>query len=405
MDDYVYSPEPPKAVTDYLRLKGLKPSFSWEDVSPQEHAFAFTAAKAMQVDVLTSLKSSLEKARADGIPYAQWKRDLEPKLQSLGWWGKADAVDPLSGETRTVQLGSPRRLKTIYWANTRTARAAGQWERIQRVKEALPFLLYQLGPSENHRPHHEDKAGLILQVDDGFWEVWLPPNGWGCKCHVRQISRREAERLGYVGAVAPDIPGETYTNGRTGEVTQVPQGIDPGWNTNPGAVREENMRRFLSDTLDASPPDLARIAVNDLVRDSEFRAHIRGERLSTYPIAMMPKDMSDILGVKTRTVLLSQDTARRHNEFVPPPGKYPPAERWTWIQENMALAEVWHDVQRGSLTYRFKRSSGEIYKFVVKATRDRSELYLTTFFHMGTRRDKKIRGVKVREAEQGGNPA
>ena len=63
-------------------------------------------------------------------------------------------IDPETGETREVELGSPRRLKTIYSTNMRTARAAGQWERIQRTKATHPYLLYELGPSGEHRPEH-----------------------------------------------------------------------------------------------------------------------------------------------------------------------------------------------------------------------------------------------------------
>lgn len=51
-----------------------------------------------------------------------WK----PQLVNAGWWGVQLMDDPLTGETKAVQLGSEERIKTIYRTNMRTARAAGQ---------------------------------------------------------------------------------------------------------------------------------------------------------------------------------------------------------------------------------------------------------------------------------------
>lgn len=103
--------------------------------------------------------------------------------------------DPLTGETKSVQLGSDRRLRTIYDTNMRTARSAGQWDRIQRTKRAMPYLLYTLGPSREHRAEHLKWADLCLPVDDPFWQTHIGPNGWGCKCGVRQVSKYEYDQL------------------------------------------------------------------------------------------------------------------------------------------------------------------------------------------------------------------
>ena len=110
----------------FLENKGLTPAFDWDEVAEQEHAFAFTVAKATELDVLTTIKASLEKAQAQGVPFEVWKKGLRPELQKLGWWGKKT----LRG--RRVQLGSSRRLKTIYRANIRTAHAAAQYTRARR---------------------------------------------------------------------------------------------------------------------------------------------------------------------------------------------------------------------------------------------------------------------------------
>ena len=249
---YSFAPGPPPEASAFLRNKGLTPSFAWQDVEPEEHAVAFTVAKAMQADVLQDIRTEVQRALDEGRTLAQFQRDLKPKLAAHGWWGRTEMTDPLTGDVIEVQLGSPRRLRTIYRSNMRSARAAGQWERIQRTKDALPYLLYQLGPSERHRPTHQAKNGLVLPADDPFWAQWYPPNGWNCKCWVRQLTRTEGERLG-VGQ-APSVPTRERRNRRTGEVRQVPDGLDPAWMGNPGALRVDRMHDMLAGKLAAADP-------------------------------------------------------------------------------------------------------------------------------------------------------
>jgi uncharacterized protein with gpF-like domain len=228
-------PLPVEAI-DYFDAKHLLPSFSFEDVWREEHAVAFTVAKAMNQDVLSTIQKALSTALREGQTLQQFKKDLTPTLQKLGWWGAKEMVDPKTGETVEAQLGSPGRLKTIFDANLRTARAAGQWERIDRTKAVRGYLVYELGPSEHHRPLHEQWAGTILPVDDPWWDTHFTPNGWGCKCFVRQIGRAELARLGGVKH-PPPTTFVKYRNSRTGQVLEVPAGIDPGWDFNPGKIR------------------------------------------------------------------------------------------------------------------------------------------------------------------------
>lgn len=231
----------PKEALAYFRAKQLKPAFDHRDVWKQEHDSAFTVAKAMRFDLLEDIRNGVDEALEQGLTFEQFRQRLTPTLQEKGWWGRGLAYDPTTQEYKSAQLGSPQRLRTIYRTNMRTARAAGQWDRIQRTKRTHPYLLYRLGPSENHREQHASWLGILLPADHEFWRTHFPPNGWGCKCWIRQVSRREAERLiasGRVTTEAPPIETRTWTNKRTGEQEDIPLGIDPGWNYHPGADRK-----------------------------------------------------------------------------------------------------------------------------------------------------------------------
>lgn len=300
---YSFDPGPPPEASRFLMNKGLKPSFAWEDVEPEEHAVAFTVAKAMQLDVLEDIRAEVQRALDEGRTLEQFKRDLKPKLVAAGWWGRKQMTDPVTGEVGEVQLGSPRRLKTIYDSNLRSARAAGQWERIQRTKRAMPYLVYELGPSERHRADHAAKRGLVLPADDPFWDTWFPPNGWGCKCRVRQIGRREAERLGI--REAPRVEERPWRNPRTGEVRMVPRGIDPAWTGNPGANRMQRMEQMLAGKLDAAAPELARVITRDIATSWRAERVLQDAADGAVPVGMLPAEIADAVGSPTRVVQMT----------------------------------------------------------------------------------------------------
>jgi uncharacterized protein with gpF-like domain len=180
---------PAPEVLDYFSAKGFTPSFHWTDVWQAEHATTFTVAKATQMEVLQTIRAEVDKAIREGLPFNAFRAGLEPRLQALGWWGLQVVTDPATGLPAVAELGSPRRLRIIYEANIRTANAAGQWARIWRTRDALPFLVYQHTTSAEPREEHWHWADIpvTLRVDDPWWDTHFPPNGWGCKCWVLQV--------------------------------------------------------------------------------------------------------------------------------------------------------------------------------------------------------------------------
>jgi uncharacterized protein with gpF-like domain len=116
---------PPVEALAYFRRKGLRVGFAWQDVWQRDHARAFTVAKAMSTDLLEDIRAAVDEAIAGGQTLAQFREGLTPLLQARGWWGRKDMIDPATGERRNVQLGSPRRLRTIFNVNMRMAYQAG----------------------------------------------------------------------------------------------------------------------------------------------------------------------------------------------------------------------------------------------------------------------------------------
>ena len=224
----------PREALAFFRAKGFAIGFDWRDIWQEEHARAFTVAKAMTRDLLEDIRAALDDALENGKTLAQFRQDLSPLLFARGWWGKSLQTDPLTGEEKVVQLGSPRRLRVIYDTNMRSAYAAGRWERVQRQKKVFPYLIYTSVLDGREREQHHAWHGTVLPVDHPWWDTHFPPCDWGCRCTARPANQRMLDRRGQKVTEPVRFPDRTYVNKRTGEITRVEKGIGPGFSFNIG---------------------------------------------------------------------------------------------------------------------------------------------------------------------------
>lgn len=172
--------------------KTLLTTSSYKELKAYEHALAFTVAKMMDADMLKDTRDVMQKAIAQGLSFQEFKTLLKPYLHAKGWGNYTDNRKVLN-----------RRLRVIYQTNLRSARAAGRWQRIQAMKEQFPYLQYMPSVSAKRRDEHRQYYGLIRPVDDSIWQSIYPPNGFGCKCWVKQLTKRQAEKLGVSDAIDP----------------------------------------------------------------------------------------------------------------------------------------------------------------------------------------------------------
>ncbi|MES0879688.1 phage minor head protein [Roseibium sp. SCP14] len=235
-----YTPLPPRAAIAALRARGgnLHPTFAWQDVYAEDHAAMFTVAKSTGHDILLDIWKALLTALEDGETFRSFAGRVKPELVRKGWWGEAIEEDPQTGEPTKVRLGSMRRLRTMFDANMNVSYAAGHWSHFDRLKSSRPYLRYVAVDDGLTRPEHWRLHNLVLPVDHPFWKLYAPPNGWNCRCTLQSLSQADIERLIAEGEELkfdpPPISYRSWTNKRTGEVRQIPDGIDPGWDYNPG---------------------------------------------------------------------------------------------------------------------------------------------------------------------------
>ena len=303
------------------RKPDLVGTFSYLDMWQEEHATSFTVAKSAGFDILKDISDGFERALKEGQTPRQFAKDLRPLLQAKGWWGKKLLEDPDTGDLVAAQLGSDRRLKTIFDANMRTSYAAGHWASFEQNKANRPYLRYVALLDDRTRPAHRARHNLVLPVDDPYWNSWATPCGWNCRCTMQSLSQRDIDRLIRDGEqlmfVAPQDTFRNFTNKRTGEIVSVPDGIDPGWAYNPGrAGYEARVNQALAEKISDAPPEFVAAAVEERVASSAFERFIDQPR-GSMPVMAIPADLSSAMGGEVRAALLPAETVLKQKASFP----------------------------------------------------------------------------------------
>lgn len=282
---YAATLEPREAVA-YFRAKGSHLNWNWYETLADGHARSFTVAKVTKLDVLTTIQAEVEKAVSQGISQQEFIRDLTPRLQKLGWWGKQIVVDS-AGNAQTVQLGSPRRLALIYNVNTRVAYNVGRYAQMMNATDTHPFWQYVAVMDSRTRPSHAALNGLVFRYDHPFWKTHYPPNGWNCRCRVRALSQARMDALGLkeaqgtlttkkVQAAVDKATGEIIET----EVTTFADGSrimtpDAGWSYNPGSAAFGLDQTLINKLVEVKSPQLREMVVKEMNNSPERQLAFR----------------------------------------------------------------------------------------------------------------------------------
>ena len=214
----------------FFRQKVNVPTARWSDMMREAHSRAFTVAGATSEALLADFRAAIDKAISEGTTLAEFRKDFDAIVEKHGW----------------SYNGTPGwRSRVIYETNLSTAYSAGRYAQMSDpdVLRVFPYWEYRHGGSIHPRLQHLAWDGLVLRADDPFWASHYPPNGWRCSCYAVSVSEGGLRAMGKSGPdTAPPIQYRAWRNPSTGEVTQVPVGIDPGFDYNPGMAWKQGTR-------------------------------------------------------------------------------------------------------------------------------------------------------------------
>lgn len=228
----------------FFRAKVNIPTERWNDLFLDAHSRGFMIAGAMKGELLSDLREAVDQTIAQGLTLADFRNQWDSIVERYGW---------------KYVGGRNWRTRIVYETNTRQAYNAGRWQQITDpdVLATRPYLLYKHGDSVHPRVLHLGWDGTVLPADDPWFATHSPQNGWGCKCKLFSAGERDIARLGAKAKrVAPNDGTYTWTD-KQGRSFEIPNGIDPGFQYNPGEAAKRNFQ-VLNDRISQLPPDIAK---------------------------------------------------------------------------------------------------------------------------------------------------
>ncbi|NLF56534.1 MAG: minor capsid protein [Candidatus Hydrogenedens sp.] len=364
----------PRDAVAFLKGKGLAVSDNWAEMLDEAHARAFTVARCAQLDVLRDIRSGMLDALKNGKTFQEFKKELQPLLEKKGWWGTKKVTGP-DGVERVVQLGSDRRLKTIYRTNTQTAYMAGRMK-AQMGSPFTEYLQYIAVMDGVTRPAHRALNGRVYPKDDPVWASIYPPNGFNCRCRVSGLTKRDVERD---GLTVEDSSGHTLhrdtevkTGGRVFKTKQTGVRVtlengqpgvmwtDPGFNASPLASHlfDRQLVQKAAAALGDGPEAYA-LAQNTVLSETRmkgWRAFVDVSRRSptgeqqnkTMTAGILPYRVASETGfspvLHVRDGLIMGRKGRRHAET----GDALSDDEWRRLPELLRDAQWYRDTKSGN---------------------------------------------------------
>lgn len=401
-----YGSLPFKQQIDFFRDKLNLPTKSYTDLQGAAHDQAFVVAGALKADLLNDLRGAVDRVVADGIGFEAFKKDFRSIAAKHGW---------------AYNGGSNWRAQVIYETNLNQSYNAGREAQLAdpELRARRPYGMYKHYASPNERPEHVAWDGLIIPLDDPWWDSHSPANGWGCKCKKFAYSDRDVERRGLKVVKPPPEEFEDRVIGkRSGnpQTVRVPKGIDPGFQYAPG-------RRWHPD-LDKYPEPIARATVASNLRTGVFERWHAGierqvsearkepalsgltkpaltralrERLSRneqFGVAVLSERNRSLLGVETQTVqvsdydLIKQAISREGQELA--------ASDYFQVQTVIDEASV--VIRESAAITVWVRRKGKYLQAVLQQTESGKGLYLKSFRRST---EKDLIRQRARAAEKG----
>lgn len=375
----------PAASIEYLERKGFAITWNWNEVNASTHARALTVAKATRLDVLQDIRNGLLDGLEQGQTLREFQRNLRPRLEAKGWWGRQIVVSP-DGSAEVAQLGSPHRLATIYQTNMQSAYMAGRYVAALEARETHPYWMYIAVMDGVTRPSHAALHGKVFRWDDPIWRHITPPNGYNCRCRIVALTEAEVKRRGLTVESSEGKTGtetvETGVDQRTGEIRsetittlettdragkKVRFRPDAGFDGSPvqSHLMDDVLLRKAQRTL-GDPAALTEVqqVLLDPVRLRGWEAFVDNARAIGRPQGQSmafgvldPRDLAFAqrqgAAVQSGVIYLADDLlvgakARRHETA----GNALTATEWKALPQDMAQAErVLWDTKNGTLLY------------------------------------------------------
>lgn len=199
-----------RSAVNFLKKKKVLTKEQFDALDEDARSRAFTVAGYTSAEVIQVFLESVTEAVEQGQSMRQFQEKMEDWLEEHGFKG----IDRWRSEI-------------LFRTNVQTAYNVGHYTSMMEVASERPYWMYVTAGDGSVRDTHAAMHGMVWMADDPIWDIWYPPNGYGCRCHVRSYTRRQAQSRGLV--VQRKVP--SYVDTDTGEIGFLSP--DKGFTTNP----------------------------------------------------------------------------------------------------------------------------------------------------------------------------
>ncbi|MEG2344165.1 MAG: DUF935 family protein [Acidaminococcaceae bacterium] len=163
----------------YFKQKLPMLAVDYKKLADDAKTRAFTVAKVTKLEYVQSIFDVLSKTIAEGKTLNEFKKDVLEALINNGWEGKL-----------------PNHIDLVFRQNVQTAYQVGRFEQMSTdaAIKARPYWMYDAVNDERTRAIHKMMDGQVRRYDDPFWDVWYPPNGFGCRCGVVAVTDTQVKQ-------------------------------------------------------------------------------------------------------------------------------------------------------------------------------------------------------------------
>lgn len=207
---------PSKLFKDFYVGEPLLPDVFYDSLPEEYRRLAFTVGALNKIDLVKKVMDDMTKGLEEFQTFEEWKATVDPEFYS--------------------QFGDGQ-LQTVYRTNMSTAFTNGIIEQAQATGVSTKYA-FQAIMDDRTRENHAACDGIILGVDDPFWDTHTPPLGYNCRCTLIPLNDENAP---------PDTPRDQISLSATQ--------ADKGFGLQPSDL-ETHLNAAFRDSLDGLPGDL-----------------------------------------------------------------------------------------------------------------------------------------------------
>ena len=153
---------PDETIDLATRRVGLLPATYYNDIPRDIRSLAFTISGIQQVAEIQFVLNSLDQALSQGLTFSQWQSTVN--------------VEDFT------QLSEARQ-RLVYRMHLNTAYNQGVID-FADSNDDVQFLTYDAVLDDRVREDHAALDGITRRKDDPFWDEFLPPIDFNCRCTV-----------------------------------------------------------------------------------------------------------------------------------------------------------------------------------------------------------------------------